>query len=322
MKNNIYIIRQEPLIKNTIYNIVFYLIDACNYKCSYCYNKFPRSGLSLNYSTILTFIKYIQTIIKLPIKVTFIGGEATLHSKFLEIINFLNNINIQSEFLTNLSAPIETYITALQLNAILIASWHGLCNKRNDEFINKIMMIPKKYFDANQIDIRIMLEPDNWENSINAVNQLCGVSKKDIEISLLIQPNGNFYKYTNKQLSEFKQLNKVLEQTVGRNKEMFKLFFSNKTYTITSFNDLYMSNIDFYLWKCDAGLKNIYIHADGNAYPCQSYYEHHRKPLFNICDHEIKYKVQPTICNVDYCSCEFNLKKEKLINYERKHACL
>ena len=35
-------------------------------------------------------------------------------------------------------------------------------------------------------------------------------------------------------------------------------------------------------WKCNAGLDYIYVHADGNVYHRQSYYQYSYKPIYNM----------------------------------------
>ena len=121
----------------------------------------------------------------MPLRITFIGGEPFCHMQLLELVNSLNMMNIQVEILTNLSAPLDKIIYALDCNAIIIASWHGGIDKKNTDFCEKIKMLPKKYFDNNQVDIRIMLENDNWENSVQAFKQLVNCCNKDIDINLL-----------------------------------------------------------------------------------------------------------------------------------------
>ena len=311
------IISQESVIEYKEFNIVFYLIDTCNFSCYYCYNRFPRSNKQLNCQEIIDFTSKIQQVTKMPLRITFIGGEPFCHMQLLELVNSLNMMNIQVEILTNLSAPLDKIIYALDCNAIIIASWHGGIDKKNTDFCEKIKMLPKKYFDNNQVDIRIMFENDNWENSVQAFKQLVNCCNKDIDINLLSQYSGGFYDYSQCQLDEFKQFERMIE----KKKDMFKLTTINGCQQIVTFNDLYMcKNNSFYMWKCEAGKKSIYVHVNGNVFPCQSYYEHNKIPLFSISSSkaEIAKKLKFTYCSVDYCSCEYNLKKERLLTHYSK----
>jgi molybdenum cofactor biosynthesis enzyme MoaA len=40
--------------------IHLYIIDVCNYECSYCYNEMPRTNKSLDLNLVLKFIKNVH----------------------------------------------------------------------------------------------------------------------------------------------------------------------------------------------------------------------------------------------------------------------
>jgi len=40
------------------------------------------------------------------------------------------------------------------------------------------------------------------------------------------------------------------------------------------FNDMFLNtSYSFKYWKCNAGLDYFYIHANGDIYPCETYYD-------------------------------------------------
>lgn len=66
-------------------------------------------------------------------------------------------------------------------------------------------------------------------------------------------------------------------------KQLYTVVYDDGSIEKLSYNDMFLNDdFTFNLWKCNAGKDYLYIHTDGDAYPCQSYYESLQKPLFNI----------------------------------------
>lgn len=53
--------------------------------------------------------------------------------------------------------------------------------------------IPMKFFANEQVEVRIMMENDNWESSRKVFYELYPLFKKYIEISLLTRDDGTPY---------------------------------------------------------------------------------------------------------------------------------
>lgn len=298
-------------------NILAYTVDRCNFKCEYCYNRKPRRNTEIDINALSTFIRSIrdQTPVSRKINISLIGGEPTLHSRALELCQILLQLeNTNVELLTNFSQPVEYYLPLLENGVCIAASWHSKTDdKKNWDYVEKMKNIPEKYFARNQVEVRIMMENDNWENSRAVFNALYPRFKKYVEISLLTRDDGTSYEYTDKQLKEYNQL--IILTKYKR--DFFTLEYNDGTKKRVSFEDIYLNpRVNFHLWKCNAGQDYIYIHVDGTVYNCQSYYEHNRKPICNIFQTGLKYQKElfkPTICSVEYCSCDFDVYKEKIL---------
>lgn len=298
-------------------NILAYTVDRCNFKCEYCYNRKPRKNIEIDINALASFIKSVreQTPASRKINISLIGGEPTLHSRALELCQILLQLeNTNVELLTNFSQPAEYYLPLLESGVCIAASWHSRADdKRNWDYVEKMKKIPMKYFTRNQIEVRIMMENDNWDNSKAVFYALYPQFKKYVEISLLTRDDGTSYEYTDKQLSEYNQLIVLTKYK----RDFFTLEYNDGTKKQVSFEDIYLNpRVNFHLWKCNAGQDYIYIHVDGTVYNCQSYYEHNRKPICNIFQTEFKYQKElfkPTICSVEYCSCDFDVYKEKIL---------
>ena len=297
-------------------NILMFTVDKCNFCCEYCYNRFPRTQKVANLDIFYKFIKDIFEKTHRKLNVSLIGGEPTLNEQTLDFIKNVKTIDstITLELLTNLSQSSEYYLNCLKNGVKLAASWHGKKNdKQNLDYVKKIMSFPDEYYEKNMIEVRIMYEYDNWNSSETVYNLLFQKYKRWMEISLLTNNDGTIYPYNQEQVNTYREHVKDLKYT----RDFFTLVYSDGTKKQVSFNDMYLnSQVCFHLWKCNAGLDYIYVHVDGNVFNCQSYYEHRMKPICNIYETNGEYKKElfkPCICRVDYCSCDFDVHKEKVL---------
>ena len=311
----IYPIEQYVDLDPSAMNILIFVVDKCNYRCEYCYNRFPRTLKSADLNLFSKFIKDIKVKTNRKLNISLIGGEPTLNPNihsFIENVKELENVTV--ELLTNLSQPLEYYIKCLKNDVKIAASWHSnQKDKNNLDYVKKIMEIPYEYYEKNMIEVRIMFEYENWSSSDMVYNLLFNKYKKWMEISLLTKNDGSIYPYTEEQIQKYHEYVKKLKYM----RDFFTLVYSDGSKKQVSFNDMYLnSSVNFQLWKCNAGLDYIYIHVDGNVFNCQSYYEHGMKPICNIHETNGEYKKElfkPCICRVDYCSCDFDVHKEKVL---------
>ena len=155
-------------------NILIFVVDKCNYKCEYCYNRFPRTLKSADLNLFSKFIKDIKVKTNRKLNISLIGGEPTLNSNihsFIENVKELENVTV--ELLTNLSQPLEYYIKCLKNDVKIAASWHSnQKDKNNLDYVKKIMEIPYEYYEKNMIEVRIMFEYENWSSSDMVYNLL------------------------------------------------------------------------------------------------------------------------------------------------------
>ena len=248
-------------------NILIYVVDKCNFTCEYCYNRFPRTLKSANLKLISKFITDIKNKTKRKLNISLIGGEPTLNKDIFVFIDEMKKLdNVTVELLTNLSQSTEYYVNCLKNGVKLAASWHSKKNDRqNLDYVKTIMEIPYEYFEKNMIEVRIMFEYENWDNSDMVFNLLFNKYKKWIEISLLTRNDGTIYPYSDQQIKQYHDYVKKLKYM----RDFFTLVYSDGSKKQVSFNDMYLnSSVNFQLWKCNAGLDYIYIHVDGNVFNC------------------------------------------------------
>lgn len=314
------IVRQYVRQAKCPLNILMYVVDRCNYSCPYCYNRKPRHLVDADSEVFVKFLKSVRDGIgDRPMNVSLIGGEPTLHPDISDMVSEIRVIpNATVELLTNFSRPVEEYVRYLEDGVNVAASWHAAPNDRmNWGYVERMAKVPMRFFEANQVEVRIMMENDNWESSRAAFRALYPRYKRWIEISLLSNNDGTPYRYTKSQLEEFRQFIALTKYT----REFFTVEYADGTTRQVSFNDMYLNpNVNFHLWRCNAGLDYLYVHVNGDVYNCQSYYEHGRRRLYNIVENGGVYeadKAKPCICSVDYCSCDFDVYKERVLGRGR-----
>ena len=304
----------NEIIKNTI-SIQLYCIDNCNFSCKYCCNVFPRKYEICNTDIVFSFIDDLSKKSGKHISLTIIGGEPTLHPNLIsfckKLTDSINDIDI--EVLTNLSGTPQQYLQLLNLGVKLSASWHGSSDKVNLNFAKMLVKIPQRYFDTNQIEIRIMFEHDNWDNSIRMFKLLLNKFRQRIEISLLLDQNGKLYSYSKMQVKQY--LDFVKELPFTSNELIIR--YNDQSEKKIMYNGLFLDDkISYKGWKCNAGIDNLYIHVNGDVYNCERFYEQKHVPICNIISMNGKYDASlfsTCICTSDYCTCNLSIKKELIV---------
>lgn len=302
-------------LKDTL-NITLFIVDKCNYGCYYCYNDMPRHLVEADLDIMLKFIEDIRSKHKTrPIFISILGGEPTLHPKLLDFVRKLTSLgDIKIEVVTNLSGSVELYGELLKCGVFISASWHGTkTDGINHTFINNLGKLPEEYFQLGRIEIRVLLEPRNWDNSRKVLDELLGKYGEMVEICMVVKKDGTPFEYSEQQLEEYNQY-------IIKNDDNFYhytlVYSDGTTEDITTPSMVLSSHINFHLWRCNAGIDSLYVHVNGDVYVCQSYYEFKLGRLYNINDYNGAYleeKMKPCICKSKYCSCNFYIEKEKIL---------
>ena len=230
-------------------------------------------------------------------------------------MNFLdfNSLSMRTFYFvfTNFSQNIKYYQTILELNGALSITWHSKHDDlSNMSFINKVKLINKKYFDNPGIRLRILYEIFNTDNALKTFNNLFIDYSNYIEFDLLADINSKKFNYSNEQLNQF---NKCISQLSKPTKNDYIVTYSNNTIKYFKFTDLIKNqDINFKYWKCNAGKDCMYIHVDGNIYPCESYYDNNQKIIGHI-NYISLINIKPQLCKCKWCSsCDFGIKKQKI----------
>lgn len=306
--------------ENDLLYILAYVEDNCNYCCSYCYNSKPYSKKRLNLTNLLNYILFVkQTYPTKYIQLELIGGEPTLHPDLMDFCQKISKINnVLIKIFTNLSAPIEQYKTLLlNENLILIASWHSLKNDLlNNSYTSKILQLLQLH--KNQIEVRIMYEVLNTENALKIANTILPYcNNMQFDLSFLFDPitqKNDVMKYTEQQLNDFNLFHK--QHNIRSNRKEFLVKYNDSTEELKTFTDMFCNKTyNFKHWICNAGKNSLFVNYNGIVYPCVEYSCDTHNQIFSINNLSYtKHNFKPVLCKLDYCSCDWDIKKKKLFN--------
>ena len=257
---------------NDLIHIELFIIDKCNVRCQYCYNVFPRHNDIINADRCTQFVNFIYTKFKpSSIQVDIIGGEPTLHPNLIKIVQDLIKYipTISIGIFTNFSADISLYSNILSLSdkIELVISWHSVVYTP-EIFITKIKQFSAETLNS-QFNIRILFEPTNLDSAVTIFQTLIDYGVATPYLTPLIN-NQNFNNgYNETDYSIYDKLNNMIKFD-----KIYVAEYSDGTKFEFSHYDVMRHKIysNCHLWLCDAGIRNLYVHANGDVYPCCTLY--------------------------------------------------
>ena len=299
--------------------LTIYLIDKCNYNCIYCYNKRPRSYTMLNVKYLIKFIEYIHNINnQLLLNIEILGGEPTLHQECQYLCNWLQSKNYIKNILlyTNLIQSYIYYESLLFNSKLFLVITHHYHQIQNTEqhFFNTLISLYLKF--NNQIQIRLMYEKQYLSNIINTFDSLTNILlSKFNNINITIRAIDD--DITTYDIKYQEMFNMRYKQWYQPNYNRY-ISFEYENHIINDIDIdqffLYPSltyKYSFKHWKCYAGQDYLYIHVDGNIYPCPDYFYVKKQPIGNIYMYkQLKYK--PTLCSTTRCICGIDIVKQNI----------
>ena len=306
---------------NDWFHLIAFIIDDCNYNCHFCYNIKPRTYQKLDLHQLQNYIQSVYQQIHKSIFLEILGGEPTLHNDLVSFccqqLKYMKYV--KTYIFTNFSQSLSYYLNLLNNNIALSITWHS---KHDDikglSFINKIKAIPMHFFENPGIRLRILYEKKNTINALDAFDALYDSHKKYLEFDLLSDINDEKYQYTKQEMIEFNKRIRMLNPAT-ENDYIFE--YNNGNKKLLKFTDIVkQEKFNFYMWKCNAGKDCLYIHANGDVYPCESYYFATTSNVFNgkisnIYNNKINFK-QHTLCKCYQCAWSWNIYKENIFDRE------
>ena len=197
-------------------NITFLIHENCNFRCTYCYEKFEKNAMEREViDGVINYIaKRIQDDSRLEhVHLAWFGGEPLLNLKGIEYISEnvirlceINNLSYSSDITTNgflLNRRIYEKLTKLQVTNYQITidgnqehhdSQRVLKNGKGtyQRIIDNLVDISKNTKDSNLIALRTNVAPDNFESMPKHIAKLISLFGEDERFDLNFHNVGNW----------------------------------------------------------------------------------------------------------------------------------
>lgn len=260
--------------------VTWILNDICNYSCRYCPPTL-HNGKNYRYTweEIKPFVNHLFKVYNNPM-FSISGGEPTLSPFFPTLVQYIYAKGGYTGITTNLARS-ERYIADnFKFLTYACCSFHPafeFLNKTDQNFIEKVKVVET----VTCADVRVMMDPLHWDETVNFIERLKIETNANIEIVFIEDQYGNTPKklteigYTDKQLqfiNDFKVIQcwdpKFLSTqdyyrsptgpiTVTYEDGATESFGSPQKYI----ND---GQTTFLNYHCKIGAESLFIHQNGN----------------------------------------------------------
>lgn len=293
--------------------IVVYVCDICNYSCWYCYNAKPRTQQYINLARLYDFLEFIHGKLQKDIIVELIGGEPTLHPHIIDFCSKCHHCNyIDVITYSNFSLNVAFYNKLiLDYDVKLLLSYHhSECNR--DDFMLKLSQIVDK---TSIYDLNVIADPTKFNDCIEVFDHIRNVLNIKTASLTLVKCKSNDKKfvidnyslmYSNNQLNISNQKSKNAPTN-----DILTIEYDDGSIEEIDTADVDQRNINFYLWKCDAGKNFFYIDKTEYIYPCNIDIGNNQKIIGNLSNPSI-IKIKQTLCQHKVCYDGINALKTRV----------
>lgn len=286
---------KEALDENYPIYILWEITQRCNYWCSYC-DQYARKQSELSWDNIKKILYKLESS-NHNIIIDLFGGEPTLNSNYLKILDYLKTSKIKCITTSNgyknkqfFQEIVDKYSTKFEFTL----SYHHECSKI-DEFVEKINILGSN---GVKVNVTYICHPQYFEEIKAGYEKIINSKFSTLNLKYLWD-----YRKTNIYSDEYL---KWIEEHLYDNQDRY--FIDEKEYTIY---DLKKQNLDnFKGWDCQAN-KVLFINYMGMVYrQCFKFWD---IPLFNIVLEKdinklFNRKNEYITCPSDECGCDMYLK--------------
>jgi MoaA/NifB/PqqE/SkfB family radical SAM enzyme len=270
----------------------------CNYDCSYCPasihdNSSPHTDIEILKAT----VDKLMTLGK-PIRLSFTGGEPTVHPKFRELIRYCNHVGISwISVTTNGTLPYEFY-AGLEVDQYVFSihleyDWKRVFNTIESVVdLTKIKVIAQIMAHHDHMDAVLQLRAKCLLATIPSTVRRIRWTEGDHDLFDDMRYHPNDLEWIKAQDATV-QGNCVIDASeIMHANDMIKLH-RNK------FKD----------WSCNAGIESLMINWDGDVHraTCRV-----GGSLGNIYEGTFSQPVDPIICDRNFCTCAADIPITKV----------
>ena len=274
----------------------------CNYDCSYCPssihdNTSPHTDTEILKST----VDKLMTLGK-PIRLSFTGGEPTVHPRFKELLQYCKHVGVTwISVTTNGTLPAEYYamlpVEQLVFSVHFEYDWMRVCNTlitvSNMTSTNVIAQLMAHHEHMDNVYIaRARCIQENIPSTVRRIRWTEG----DHNLFDDMRYHPDDYKWIIEQDATVKP-NTVLFYKDGREQLMHS-------------NDVIKEHHNQYKdWTCNAGIESLMINWDGEVHraTCRV-----GGSLGNIYEGNFMCPNEPVVCTRDWCTCSADIPLTKV----------
>jgi MoaA/NifB/PqqE/SkfB family radical SAM enzyme len=270
----------------------------CNYDCSYCPssihdNSSPHTDIEILKAT----VDKLMTLGK-PIRLSFTGGEPTVHPKFAELIKYCNHVGISWISVTTngtlpyefyASLPVDQYVFSLHLEydwQRVYSTMSKIADRTNLRLVAQIMCHHDHMLSARTIFARCLT--DHIPATLRRIRWTQG--DHDLFDDMRYHPDD---------LNWIKQQEATVQGNCVIDDEK-----------IIHANDVIKLHLNQYKdWSCNAGIESLMINWDGDVHraTCRV-----GGSLGNIYSGTFSINIDPVICDRNYCTCAADIPITKI----------
>lgn len=290
-----------------------YICDICNYGCWYCYNERPRTQQHISLKSLYVFLQFLHDRLQKNVVIILIGGEPTLHPNLIDFCHKCSNYDyITIVTYTNFSLGIDFYNKLIDsYNVKMLLSFHSSqCNV--DDFVSKLSKISDK---TSIYDLNVVVDPMNFEKCIQLFDYVRNQLLINVASLTLVKCKSNNKKitidnyqslYTKKQLSIIKS--KSANAPTG---DFLTIEYNDSSSKEIDTANIDQNDINFYLWRCDAGKSFFYVDKTGYIYPCNIDIKNQQKRIGNL-SNVMNIRIKQSICQHKICYDGINTLKTRI----------
>jgi MoaA/NifB/PqqE/SkfB family radical SAM enzyme len=301
------------------FRIEYMVSNVCNYKCWYCSPHAYQGDFRWTKDTDLLIknfihlLNYYKSQGKTKFELNLLGGEPTLWPDLEKFITALRkDRDISITVTTNGSRTLRWWDKHAELFDKILFSYHpSFAN--NEHYIQVLDLVYEKGVPCNAL---IMMDPKNWDKSLEMVQQCKEQSKHPWFVSLMEVHSD--VPYTLEQKKVFKDHNVRRPNLFRALKDEFftvfrtsspKVVLANGKKKSIERNWISVNNLNnFKGWMCNIGIENINIQKDGIItgtcmeipYGEDFYYNIHDEKFTEKFNPELK----PVMCTKTGCYCQ------------------
>lgn len=304
------------------YHVTYRLSDKCNMSCEYC-RWYDGENYDFALETIEKLFEFFKHEKFKSVLFYFHGGEPGIHPHVIPVLEKLREqeqstgIKTVIEFQTNLSYTWRRVENIIKLVDKFSVSYHfiDLCKSKDEillkNFHTNMENIMSNNYPLERLDVMLENVPEERLQEFYD-NVLYFLKYENIKYSEMIH---SFCHYENNPTTKQQHLDFYNKHNKTEQGYMIDGEYYNT-------NALFEKGVDCRGCKCEAGINNIVVNADGNVFHCGVEFTYYRlkcepvDPITNVLtDPQYRQKMSikrkiGTICKWDYCGGDFYIPRE------------